>query len=218
VPSFDYEPDGRLIGVDPAQGAIAAQTAAGAATVGTLSGLAFTPLEPVRATVASDGSVWIAASLSNDPKKQSQSRLVRYDPATGKITGVSGVYLGVKLAAVADDGHVPDDTTRPRGSIRGSVARRHGVRGFSYYGPIGMKVNEPGQVTGELLLDGKTVASGFESTYVAGFVDVDFFPRKATRATLHKAAAAHRRAVVRMTVHDEAGNKRTYQQAVRLSL
>jgi hypothetical protein len=218
VPSFDYEADGRLIGLDPAQGAIAAQTAPGAATVSTLSGLAFKPLEPVRATVGSDGSVWIATSLSNDPKKQQQSRFLHYVPATGKLTGASGIYLGVKLAAVADDGQVPDDTTKPKGSIRGTVVRRHVVRGFSYYGPLGVKTNEPGQVTEELLLDGKTVASGFESTYTAGLLGVDVFPRKAARAQLRRAAAAGRRAVVRVTLHDDAGNKRTYQRVVHLSL
>jgi hypothetical protein len=217
VPSLDYEADGRLIGIDPTQNAIAVQTAVGAPTVSTLSGLVFKALEPVRATVASDGSVYIATSLSNDPKKQQQSRFLRYDPAKGKITGESGVYLGVKLAAVADDGQVADDTTRPKGSIRGTVVRRHIAHGFSYYGPIGVKTNEPGQVTGELLLDGKTVASGFSSTYVAGYVDIDFFPRKTARLTLRRAAAAHRRAVVRMTVHDWAGNKRTYKKTVHLS-
>ena len=218
VPAFDYEADGRLIGVDPAQGAIAVQTAAGASTVSTLAGLSFKALEPVRATVASDGSVWIATSLSNDPKKQPQSRFLRYDPATGKLTGASGTFLGVKLAAVADDGQVADDTTRPKGSIRGTVVRRLIAHGFSYYGPLGVKVNEPGQVTGELLLRGKTVGFGLQSSDVAGFLDVVFAPRKGEGATLRKAAAAHRLAVVHLTVHDWAGNKRTYDVPVRLSL
>jgi hypothetical protein len=34
---------------------------------------------------------------------------------------------------------------------------------------------------------------------------------------LRRAAAAHRRAVARVTVHDWAGNKRTYQRLVHLS-
>jgi membrane-associated protease RseP (regulator of RpoE activity) len=219
APAFDYEADGRLIGIDPAQGAIAVQTAAGAATVGTLAGLPFKALEPVRATVASDGSVWTATALpTHHRNQQPQSRFVRYNPATGKLGGVNGTYLAVQLAAIAADGQVPDDTTKPKASIRGSVVRRHVVRGFALWGPLGMKVNEPGQVTGELLLDGKTVASGLGSTDVAGFLDVDFFARKGKSATLRKAAAADRRAVVRMTVHDWAGNKRTYQKHVRLSL
>jgi hypothetical protein len=98
------------------------------------------------------------------------------------------------------------------------VLRRHVTRGFSYYGPLGVKVNEPAQVTGELLLNGKTVASGLGSSFVAGFVDVQFVPRRGAGATLRRAAAAHRRVVVRMTVHDWARNKRTIQRAVHLSL
>jgi hypothetical protein len=73
-------------------------------------------------------------------------------------------------------------------------------------------------VTEELLLGGKTVASGFESTYTAGLIGIDVFPRKAARGELHRAAAAGRRAVVRVTLHDFAGNKRTYQRVVHLSL
>jgi membrane-associated protease RseP (regulator of RpoE activity) len=216
--AFDYEPDGRLIGIDPAQGAIAVQTAAGASTVSTLAGLPFKALEPVRATVASDGSVWAAAALpTHHCNDQPQSRFVRYEPATGKVTGVNGTYLGVQLAAVADDGQVPDDTTKPTASIRGSVVRRHVIRGFSLYGPLGVKVSDPGQVTAQLLLGGKVVASGLESTDVAGFMDVELLPRKGKGATLRRAAAAHRRAVVRMTLHDWAGNNRTYQKHVRLS-
>jgi hypothetical protein len=217
VPSLDYEADGRLIGIDPAQNAIAMQSAAGASTLTTLSGLPFKAREPVRATVASDGSVWIATSLSKDLKNPPQSRLLRYNPATGKLSGVNGTYLGVKLAALADDGQVADDTTAPKGSIRGTLLRRHVSRGYSYLGPIGVKINEPGQVTGQLLLNGKTVGFTLSSTYVKGYVDLEFFPRKDARATLRRAAAAHRPAVVRVTLHDWAGNKRTYQKHVRLS-
>jgi hypothetical protein len=42
-------------------------------------------------------------------------------------------------------------------------------------------------------------------------------PRKDMGATLRNAAAAHRRAVVHLTVHDWAGNKRVYDVPVRLS-
>jgi hypothetical protein len=76
---------GRLIAVDPAQSAVAGQTAAGAGTVSTLAGLPFKPLAPVRATVASDGSVWITSTLPTQHSRQ--SRLVRYDTASGKFTG-----------------------------------------------------------------------------------------------------------------------------------
>ena len=86
APALDYAADGRLIGVDAGQGAYAVQTAAGAATLQTLAGVPFKTIEPTRATVASDGSVWTATNLSDKPNRAPQSRLVRYDPATGKIT------------------------------------------------------------------------------------------------------------------------------------
>jgi hypothetical protein len=216
VPSMDYEPDGRLIGVDPAQSAVAGQTAAGAGTVSTLAGLPFKPLAPVRSTVASDGSVWITSTLPTQHSRQ--SRLVRYDTASGKFTGVSGIFLPVQMAAIADDGRVADDTTTPKASIRGTVLRRHVKRGFSYYGPLGVKTSEPAQATGQVLLGRKTVAWGLGSSFVAGFTNVEFAPRRGAGATLRSAAAAHRRVIVRMTVHDWAGNKRTIQRAVHLSL
>jgi hypothetical protein len=103
VPAFDYLPDGRLIGVDPAQSAIAVQTAPGAATVSTLAGLPVKAPEPVRTMIASDASGWTVVGLGTHP----QSRLLRYDPATGELSRVNGTFLGVKLAAVAADGAVP---------------------------------------------------------------------------------------------------------------
>jgi hypothetical protein len=217
VPALDYQADGRLIGVDPAQGAVAAQTAPVAATVSTLAGLPFKALEPVRTTVAADGSVWFATSLFDKPTSHPQSRFVHYDPATGKMTGVNGTFLFVQLAAVADDGKVADDTTKPKASIRGTVLRRHVTRGFSSYGPLGIKLSEPAQITGHLLLGGKTVGFGFTGTDVAGVTDLRFTASGHEGATLRKAAAAHRRVVVRVTVRDWAGNKSTTQGTVRLS-
>jgi uncharacterized protein DUF4394 len=218
APAFDYEADGRLIGIDSAQGAVAAQTAVGASTVGTLAGLPFKALEPARTTVAADGSVWTAANLFSKPSSHPQSRFVRYDPATGKFAGVDGTFLFVELAAVADDGTVADDTTKPTASIRGTVLRRHVTRGFSSYGPLGVKLSEGAQITAHLLLGSKNVAFGFTGTDVAGLLDVRLSPSKGQGAKLRKAAAAHRRAVVHVTARDWAGNKRTYQKAVRLSL
>jgi hypothetical protein len=217
VPAFDYLPDGRLIGVDPAQSAIAVQTAPGAATVSTVAGLPIKAPEPVRTTVASDGSAWTVVGLTVRGKPTSQSRLLHYDPATGKLSGVNGTFLGVKFAAVASDGPVADDTTTPKASIGGNVVRRHVSHGHSWFGPIGVKSNAPGEVLAELRLNGKTVAFALESRDTAGSFTVRFAPRRGSGATLRRAAAAHRRALVWMSVHDWAGNKRTLERAVRLS-
>ena len=83
APSLDYAADGRPDRRRRGQSAYAVQTAAGAATLSTLAGVPFPTLEPLRSTVASDGSVWTAANLTDKPNRPAQSRLVRYDPATG---------------------------------------------------------------------------------------------------------------------------------------
>jgi hypothetical protein len=90
------------------------QTAAGAPTLQTLAGVPFPTIEPARSTVASDGSVWTASNFSANPNRVPQSRLVRYDPATGKITGQDGVFLGVRLNAVASNGPVASTRRRRR--------------------------------------------------------------------------------------------------------
>jgi hypothetical protein len=216
APALDYQADGRLIGVDAAQGAVAAQTAVGASTLGTVANLPAKVGQPMRSTVASDGAMWAASGLTNNGKSYPQSQLLRYNPATGRLNP-SIAILDVKLAALSADGQVDDDTTKPRGSIRSAVLRRHVVHGFVYYGPIRVKSNEAGQVTAQLLLRGKTVASGLASRNVAGTFSVQASARKNMNPTLAKAAAAESRAVVRVTVHDWAGNKRTYQRAVHLS-
>jgi hypothetical protein len=218
APALDYQADGRLIGIDAAQGAIAAQTAVGSATVSTLAGLPFKALEPVRTTVAADGAVWTATNLFAKPSRHPQSRFVRYDPATGKLAGVNGTFLFVELAAVTDEGAVPDDTTKPKASVRDTVLRRHVSHGSSSYGPVGVKLSEGAQVTGHLLLGGRSVAFGFTGSDVAGLLDMRLSPNRGEGAKLRSAAAAHRRAVLRLTVRDWAGNKRTVQRAVRLSL
>jgi Domain of unknown function (DUF4394) len=215
-PALDYQADGRLIGVDAGQRAVAAQTAVGASTLGTAAGLPSEASEPVRSTVASDGVVWATSGLTNNGKSYPQSLLLRYNPATGRLNPASAV-LGVKLAALSADGQVADDTTKPRGSIRSTVLHRHVRQGYTYYGPLRVKSNEAGQVTAQLLLRGKTAASGLASRNVAGTFNVQISARKNMNPTLAEAAADQSRAVVRVTVHDWAGNKRTYQRAVHLS-
>src|SRR5262249_48670929 len=91
TPAPDYAKDGTLIGVAAAQGASAQQTAPGAATLKTLAATTYPALEPLRSTVASDGSVWTAANFSDKPNRPKQSRVLRFDPATGTIAGKDGV-------------------------------------------------------------------------------------------------------------------------------
>ena len=218
TPALDYGRDGRLIGVAAAQGAFAAQTAAGAATLSTLGALPFAALEPARTTVASDGAVWTIARLGSGHATSQQSRMVRYDPATGRVTGQNGVFLQVKLAAVAADGPVPDDRTAPKATITNRVLRRkvNGTRAY-LQGPR-IKMNEGGQAVASLRYRGKIVGFGLVTRDRAGTSTLQVGLRKGQSAVLRKAAAAHRRALLHLAVHDWAGNKRSYDVAVRLSL
>jgi hypothetical protein len=219
APALDYAADGRLIGVDAGQGAYAAQTAAGAATLQTLAGVPFKTIEPTRSTVASDGSVWTATNLSDKPNRAPQSRLVRFDPATGKITGQNGAYLLSRLDAIAADGPVADDKTPPNASISGKVLKRRvNKRGDAFWTGLNVKTNEGGQILASIRLNGKVAGMALTTLERAGTAHLQFGANKKLGAALRRAAAAHRRVVVHVTVNDWVRNKHIYDRAVRLSL
>jgi hypothetical protein len=219
APSLDYAADGRLIGLDAAQKAYAVQTAAGAATLQTLAGVPFETIEPTRATVASDGSVWTATNLSDKPNRAPQSRLVRYDPATGKINGQDGVYLLSRLDAIAADGPVADDKTPPKATSSGKVLQRKvNKRGDAYWTGLTVKTNEGGQILASIRLNGKVAGMALTTLERAGSAHLQFGANKKYGAALRRAAAAHRRVVVHVTVNDWARNKHIYDRAIRLSL
>ena len=219
APSLDYAADGRLIGVDAGQSAYAVQTAAGAATLSTLVPVPFKALEPLRSTVASDGSVWTASNLTDKPNRPAQSRLVRYDPATGNVRGQNGAFLGVRLNAIAADGPVADDKTAPNATFPGTVLQRRVKRGqYSYWTGLRIKTNEGGQTLASMRLNGKIVGFGLVTLDAAGTGRIDFGTRKSAAAALRKAAKAGRRVVVHITVNDWAGNKHIYDRPMRLAL
>jgi hypothetical protein len=219
APALDYAADGRLIGVAAGQGAYAVQTAAGAATLQTLVATPFPNLQPERSTVASDGSVWTAANLSDKPNRPAQSRLVRYDPATGQITHQSGALLGERLDALTADGQVADDKTAPKATFSSSVLHRQVKRGkYSYWTGLRFKTNEGGQTLASMRLNGKIVGFGLVTRYSAGSTSMDIGPSKSAAAALLRAAKAGRRVVVHITVNDWAGNKHIYDRPMRLSL
>jgi hypothetical protein len=219
TPALDYAADGRLIGLDGAQKAYAVQTAPGAATLQTLAAVPFKPIEPMRTTVASDGSVWTAANLTDKPNRPAQSRLVRYDPATGKIRGQDGVFLGVRLDALTADGPVADDKKAPNATFTGRVLHRQVKRGsHSFWTGLRMKTSEGGQTVISLRLRGEIVGFGLVTLDHAGSANIQIGSNKNDAAALRKAAKAHRRVIVHLTVRDWAGNKHVYDRAMGLAL
>jgi hypothetical protein len=216
--AVDFGPDGRLLGLSVARGAFVAETAPRAGTLSTLGALPFTAAPPVRATVGTGGIVYAISALRGPGSASPpQSRLVRFDPATGRVTGQNGTYFGQRLGAIASTGVVPNDTTKPTATISGRTLRRHVSRGRSYYSGVSLKVSEAGQTVASLRLRGKLVGFGLVSTDVAGRVQLQIVPRKGASALLRSAAANRRRALLHLTVHDWAGNQRAYDRAVSLA-
>ena len=218
APSLDYAADGRLIGIDRGQNVYAVQTAAGAATLQTLAAVPFPTIEPLRSTVASDGSVWTAANLSAKPDRAQQSRFVRFDPATGQVRAESAVLME-RLDALTADGPVADDKTAPKATMSGKVLRRKvSKRGYAYWTGLNVKTNEGGQTLASIRLNGKVAGMALATLDSAGTAHLQFGASRKLGAALRQAAAAHRRVVVHVTVNDWARNKHIYDLAVRLSL
>jgi hypothetical protein len=218
APALDYAAEGRLIGVDSGQGAYAVQTAAGAATLQTLVAVPFATIEPTRATVASDGSVWTATNLTAKPNRPTQSRLVGYDPTTGAIRGQNGAVLGVRLDALTADGPVADDKKAPDATFSGTVLKREVKRGYAFWTGLRVNSSEGGQTLASIRLNGNVAGFSLRTLYSAGSGRLDFGANKKYGAALRRAAAAHRRVVVHITVNDWAGNKHIYDKVLRLSL
>jgi hypothetical protein len=134
------------------------------------------------------------------------------------VRGQNGTFLLVKLAAIASDGQVPDDTTKPKATFTNKVLRRKVTRGYGYFQGLRLKVNEGGQTLASLRYRGKIAGFALVTLESAGSPTLQIAPRRGLGSTLRNAAAAHRRAVVHLTVRDWAGNKRVYDVPVTLSL
>jgi hypothetical protein len=216
--AVDYAPDGHLLGVATARGAFATETAPKSGALSTLAATPFPLAQPVRSTVAADGTLYSVADLHLGHRNAApQSRMVRYDPATGRISGQNGDFLGVRLEAIAATGTVADDTTKPTATFSGRTLRRHVKRGYAYYTGLGLKVSEGGQTLASLRVGGKIVGFGLVSKDLAGRAGLEIAPRRGAATLLRSAAKHHHKIVVHLTVHDWAGNQRVYDRTVRLA-
>ena len=209
--------DGRLAGVDAAHGDFVVQQSAG----GSLTTSTAVPgaLEnPARVTVAPDGSVWLAAKLgANHGRESKQTRLVRFDPATGRIGDANGPYLSRELVAFAAVGPVPVSTAPPQAQI--TVPTRESLREIdAHHGMVArVRLSEGGQVVVSTRdRSGRTVGFGFASRDDAGSLAVTSMSNARELRELRRLAGTRVQLDVR--VHDFAGQVRTYDRWTEIVL
>jgi len=70
---------------------------------------------------------------------------------------------------------------------------------------------------GSMRLNGRVVGFGLVTRFSAGSAAMEFGSSKKSATALRRAARAHRRVVVHLTVRDWAGNKRIYDRSLRLA-
>ena len=169
-------------------------------------------------TVASDGSVWTVANLSDKPNRAKQSRVLGFDPATGKLSGENGAFFLRQLVAIADNGPVADDTAAPKAHISSKTLKRHvSSKGLAYYSGLNVKSSEGGQVVASLRLHGKVVGMALETRDTAGTFKLQFGANRDGAAALRRAVREHRKVLVHVTVNDWARNKHITERSMRLA-
>jgi hypothetical protein len=154
---------------------------------------------PTTTTTAADGSEWILTGVPTRVGQPRQSRLLRYDPATGKLRGQNS-YFFQQLDAIAATGTVADDTTAPRATVRipkqdvRSAVKRRGFIAI-------VTTNEPGQTVMSARLGRAYRGFGFATTVKDGELRVLAYEKQASIRKL-----AGKRLRLHIAVHDFAGN------------
>ena len=98
------------------------------------------------------------------------------------------------------------------------LQRKVNQRGDAYWTGLNVKTNEGGQTLASIRLNGKVAGMALTTLERAGTAHLQFGANRNLGAALRRAAAAHRRVVVHVTVNDWARNKHIYDRAIRLSL
>jgi hypothetical protein len=211
----DAGADGVLRGVNPdANALVAINGAPGApAQAQTLAPLNLQTSGATAVTTAADGAAWILTGLparSDNPGAVKQSRLLRYDPQTGKLRQQSS-YFFTTLDAIAATGTVADDTTAPKATVRvpkqsvGDAVRRRGFLAI-------VTTNEPGQTVMSARLGKKYSGFGFATAIRAdGQLRVIANERQASIRKL-----AGKRLTLHLAIHDFAGNTKLVDRSFTL--
>jgi hypothetical protein len=204
--SVDLGADGVLRGVDPAANAVVTLDGAGTHLVAPLNLRAGAA---TRATTAADGATWIASGLNPVPYGGAQSRLLRFDPATGKLRAQSS-FLFERLDAIAATGTVADDTTAPKVAItipHQTVKQALRRRGFV----AEVRTSEPGQTVMSARVGSSYRAFGFSTAIESGKVRV-----LASSSAQRIRSSAGRRVRVHLAIHDWAGNTKLVDRSFTL--
>jgi hypothetical protein len=208
-------PDGRLAGVVPGRAALYVETAPGSGVmaerpVALRDRIAFPP--PLAFAVTSEtGS---AVTGFPESTRHPQSRLLRVDMATGRVTGEAGPYFTRQLVTFASTGAVPDDVTPPR------------VRVLRFPRTVSLRALRAGRVT--LRLRCSEACYALASTAVGGRGNASGGSTRATAGTLTVRLPRHGRrerrllwlgrdrAFIRLDVHDFVDNRRRIVRRVRV--
>jgi DNA-binding beta-propeller fold protein YncE len=205
--SADVVPDGRLIGADATSDAMVDV------------GAGFAPLAPIgspltgvtETTTASDGTQYVLTGLSRSPKLPQQSRLLHYDPATGKVSGADGPYLLSQLTGLAAIGSVPDDTKAPTGHVtiaRQTIAQVRAHRGIVLH----LTTNEGGQTLASVRGPGGLRGFGLATLQSPGSAQLLVPISRAKAARL-----AGRTVRVHVAMHDFARHTKTFDRTIRIA-
>jgi hypothetical protein len=203
--------DGRLAGVDAAdRDFVVQQSAGGPLSTSTAVPGAFE--NPTRVTVAPDGSVWLAAKLgANNGREYHQTRLVRFDPATGRVSYADGPYLPIELVAVAAVDPVPIPTAAPQAQI--TVPRRESLGEIdAHHGIVARaRLSAGGQVVVSTRdRSGQTIGFGFGTRDDAGSLEITSMSNAKDLRELRRLVGT--RVQLEVTVHDFARHHRAHDR------
>ena len=161
-------------------------------------------------TTAADGVLWITTGLSLHPGGPKQSRLLRFDPKTGKLHAINS-NLFQQLDALAAVGTTPDDTMAPKVSVRiPRQSLKSALKRRGYLAEI--TTSEPGQILMSARVGSSYRAFGFTTAIYGGKIRV-VAPSKQSRI---RASAGHR-VRLHIAVHDFAGNTKVLDRYFTLA-
>jgi hypothetical protein len=204
----DLGADGVLRGVDPASDSIVTLDGTGEHVVAPLAG--HLTHNPTAVTTAADGTLWITTGLTPRAQAPKQSRLLRFDPKTGRLHPVDS-FLFQQLDALAAVGTRPDDTKAPTVSVH--IPRQSAKSALKRRGYIAeITTSEPGQTVMSARVGSSYRAFGFATAIHGGKLRV----LASSKQPRIRATAGHR-VRLHIAVHDWAGNTKVLDRYFTLA-